>query len=392
MLRLSKYIQCGLITILPVFGLGGVLTAGAADIRPNNADPVSPALRIVDIMPQPGAGIANSARVHDDASCAVLIETRYGIDFSDPDSIRFWIFDGERGIYQRNLNSPAVRVAEVDTDSSTNESVWAVYDRSLEPKLAPVYPLDAVVRIQVKVEDVYWNEIAIERHEFKIESDDRQAHGFDHLPESRSFNFEDADGLHDAGIEIVSGVLAGARILYDADEPILPAFGSIDEIALAAIGNGQAVGAPLNLMPHTVFNNPVKLYIPFPESTDVTVLDIYYFNGVAWLPACDAGGNLLSGGEGWMVPGSRVNHPDRMPPLIEIEAYHFSAASGVVVGSSTTTDNRHYTTRGSGAAVYAECFIGSAATPGTSVEWMPLWLIILVLAGMKKTTKRILYF
>jgi hypothetical protein len=131
-------------------------------------------------------------------------------------------------------------------------------------------------------------------------------------------------------------------------------------------------------MPHTVFNNPVKLYIPFADGTDVTALDIHYFNGLRWLPACDAGGNLLPGGEGWMVPGSRVNHPDQSLPFIEIEVYHFSAAQAVVSGSSTTTDYRHNQSSGSGAAVYAECFIGSAATEGASIYWVLVLLVISV--------------
>ena len=30
-------------------------------------------------------------------------------------------------------------------------------------------------------------------------------------------------------------------------------------------------------------------------------------------------------GEGWMVPGSRVNHDEMDVPTIEIKVYHFSA-------------------------------------------------------------------
>ncbi len=62
-----------------------------------------------------------------------------------------------------------------------------------------------------------------------------------------------------------------------------------------------------------------------------------------------------------MVPGSRVNHPEQIPPQIEIEVYHFSAAQAVVSGTSTTTDNTHYQKNGSGAVVYASCFIDTAA-------------------------------
>ena len=156
--------------------------------------------------------------------------------------------------------------------------------------------------------------------------------------------------------------MTGARILYNANEPLLPAFGPKDEIEPLALGGEQAVGSPLNLMPHTVFNRPLKLYIPFPAKTDITNLEIYYHNGVEWLAACDADGNILSGGKGWMVPGSRVNYPEQIPPQIEIEVYHFSAAQAVVSGTSATTGNTHHTHSGSGAVVYVSCFIDTAAS------------------------------
>jgi hypothetical protein len=133
--------------VLLAIGAGGPKITEANDIIHKNAFSNIPALRIIDTMPQPGAGIINSTRVHDDTSFAVLIETTYGIDLNDPDSIRFLISDGEYGLYERNLNSPAVRVVEVDTGSSTAVSVWAVYDRSLEPVLPPVYALETIVQI-----------------------------------------------------------------------------------------------------------------------------------------------------------------------------------------------------------------------------------------------------
>jgi hypothetical protein len=386
MLRLLKHIQYGLILVLLVLGHGGVLATEANDIASDDSASTDPVLRIIDTMPQPGAGIINSARIHDDTSFAVLIETRYGIDLDDPDSIRFLISDGEYGLYYRNLNSPAVRVVEVDIDSSPATSLWVVYDRSLEPTLPPVYPLDTIVQVRLEVEDIHWNEIIVERHEFKIESDSRQAHAFDHLPESQSINIEYPTGIHDAGVEVVSGVLTGAKIFYDADEPLLPAFGPIDEIKPAALGAGQAIGVPVNLMPHTVFNNPVKLYIPYPDQTDVTQLDIYYFNGIEWLAACDSGGNVLPGGEGWMVPGSRVNHPDQVPPQIEIQVYHFSAAQAVLSETSTVTGNTDNQKSGSGAVVYVSCFIDTAASGSmTTIGFLSLLfcLSLLILLGFE---------
>jgi hypothetical protein len=85
-----------------------------------------------------------------------------------------------------------------------------------------------------------------------------------------------------------------------------------------------------------------------------------------------------------------VNHPDQSLPFIEIEVYHFSAAQAVVSGSSTTTDYRHNQSSGSGAAVYAECFIDSAAVESAPLYWVLVLLIISAVTGVMKTTHRIL--
>jgi hypothetical protein len=373
MLGTYRYYNCILILVALINFATGYQGSEAADTMPGSATAFALLLRIIDTIPQPYAGIHHLTRVYDDTSVAVLIESVHGFDLTDSDSIRFFISEGDFETYERNLISPAVRVVEVDNGSSPMNLVWAVYDRSLDPILPPFYGLDTIVQIFVEVEDKYGNRIITSksRFEFKIESDSAQANAFDHLPESVSFRIDNSFENYDSGIEIVNGPLTGASILYSADEPILPAFGPTDEIEPAASAGKQAVGIPLNLMPHTVFNNPVRLNIPFPSGTDVTELDIYYHNGLHWLAACDAAGNILPGGEGWMVPGSRVNHPENTPPSTEIEVYHFSAAQAVISGDSTTTGNENRDNHGSGAVVYFSCFIDTAAKEKKSLLSWP---------------------
>jgi len=340
----------------------GIQTSRADDFINANIGSAASPLRIVDSIPQPDAGIINSSRVHDDTSFAVLIESEHGFDLTDGDSIRFLISDGEFDPYERNLNSSTVRLVEVDNSLSPAILLWAVYDRSLEPSLPPVYPLESVVQVFLEVADLHLNAIsATDGHfRFKTESDHQQAHAFNNLPESVFFNPDTPNDHHDRGIKIASGVSKGAKILYSADEPILPAFGPMGEIEPLVRDGEQAVGNPLNLMPHTVFDIPIKLFLPFPESTDITNLDIYYHNGVQWLAACDADGKILPGGKGWMVPGSRVNHPEQTPPQIEIEVFHFSAAQAVVAESSSATADTQPRKTGSGAVVHVSCFIHAA--------------------------------
>jgi hypothetical protein len=380
-LKLIRQFKCGLILVIVLY-VPGYQISEAADFLPDSSASILSPLRIIDTIPQPDSGIINSTRVHEDTAFAVLVETDFGIDLNDPDRVRFLIYDGEYEPYERNLRSAAVRVVEVENGSSQAALLWVVYDRSLDLDLPPVYAWDTVVQIYVDVEDIYQNKLSGARFEFNIESDGEQASAFDHLPESVSFNIENSTEIHDSGIEIVSGALAGARILYDGDEPLWPAFGPTHEIESVSTDSGEAVGRPLNLMPHTVFNHPVKLFLPFPEDSDITEMAVYYHNGLEWLPACDADGRVLAGGKGWMVPGSRVNHIEHMPPEIEIEVYHFSSAQAVVSGSSTTTDNKHHNTGGSGAVVYVSCFIDSAASGGISLLSLLGLLGLLSLLGL----------
>lgn len=75
------------------------------------------------------------------------------------------------------------------------------------------------------VKDIYQNIISDEQFKFRIESDSEQANSFNHLPASISFDIADPKVIQDSGIELISGALTGARILYSSDEPLVPAFG-----------------------------------------------------------------------------------------------------------------------------------------------------------------------
>ena len=112
-----------------------------------------------------------------------------------------------------------------------------------------------------------------------------------------------------------------------------------------------------------VENGLGKIFIPASAGHDIGEIGIYYNNGVEWLPACDKYGNLLPGGEGWMVAGSRVNHYETSPPLIEIQVYHFSAVQGgfVAVSSGGTAGSSGGSSSGSGGGGGFSCFIDAAA-------------------------------
>jgi len=323
--------------------------------RTDPHDSASAPIAIVDSIPQPNAGILNSTRVPEDTSLAVLIASVHGIDVGDPQSVRFTIDDGDVGPYTRELESDTIRVVEVDTGTSLN-LYWVVYDRSLESGLPMTYAPDANIHLSVEVEDIAGNVLPPAPFEFNIESEEKHEKAMSNLPEFAYFEPTNATVNYNAGVEIVSGELEGARIEFNDNEPLTPIFGPMNEVEGLAASGTVDVGAPLNLLPHTVFNLPVKVFIPAPEGSGISEIGIYYNNGVKWQPACDQYGNLLPGGEGWMVAGSRVNHPETSPPLIEIKVYHFSAAQGgiVYVSSGTTSSGG---SSGGGAGGGASCFI-----------------------------------
>jgi len=195
----------GLKLVLLIGCAMGIQISEAADFLTGTPSASVSHLKIIDAIPQPDAGIFNSTRVHEDTSFAVLLETEHGIDLNDPDSIRFLISDGEFDPYERNLSHAAVRVVEVAGESSPATLIWAVYDRSLDPMLPPVYALDAIVNIFVEVEDLDHHKIsaAAGHFKFKIESDGEQAQAFDHLPESVSFNIENSKTAVLGAVEVV---------------------------------------------------------------------------------------------------------------------------------------------------------------------------------------------
>ena len=197
---------------------------------------------------------------------------------------------------------------------------------------------------------------------------------------------------YDLGIEVLNGEFEGAKIIYDSKEPLTPGFGPTDAIEELNLKDTEGIGAPLNLIPHTIFHTPVKILIPFSAGTDIADMDIFYHNGVEWLPACDADGNLLRGGRGWMVPGSRVNHLRTSPPLVEIQVYHFSAAQGGFIVASSGTNRDHDHSNQSGTVVVAKCFIDTAIDNPKSAYDLLTLLCTLGTLGALPALRAVLFF
>ena len=314
---------------------------------------------VKESIPHQNAGINDDTRVPNNTSFAVRMEDLNGIDITDTSSIKFTVNDAVNPVYERDLSDGSVRVVKLTGDPDTEVTyLWAVYDRSMEVTYGD-YAYDANVNIKVDAKNRTQDWMMQQSYDFNIETLQEHNDAQANLPETS--NVDPADPAlvppYNEGSEVNSGNLTGAKIIYANNEPVTPEFGPIGEISVLDTAE-EAVGTPMNLQPPTVFNTPVKIFIPCPGYTDVSSLSVYLYNGTNWVLACDTAGVVQPGGEGWMVSGSRVNHNNENPSTIEIQVYHFS---GVQSGATTGGGGRPSWEGDAG------CFINTAAY-GSPVE------------------------
>ena len=345
----------------------------------------TPPLQIHDSIPLHQAGIINNVRVPRDTSFGVLIVATHGVDLTDPDSLRFVIDDEVHQPYMRDIGDDTVRVIKINDDEDTRAAqFWAVYDRALETYMPDAYAFDATVAISVDVRDRRDNLLLAAVYNFQIESGGEHVAAAKNMPQTVMLDPSDPilEGVYDTGIEVVSGDLAGAKIVYTSNEPLAPRFGSVDEMAPFNADDPEAIGAPMNLQPHTIFNTPVRIFIPNPTRSELSEVGIYYYNGLQWQHACDTNGNVLDAGFGWMQPGSRVAIKDDDPALIAVDVHHFSGIQTVAFAgfNSTSTKNDDGDHSGSNATVFVSCFIDAAGSGHISELWM-FAVVGLLLAG-----------
>ncbi|NVM20461.1 MAG: hypothetical protein HWN68_01600 [Desulfobacterales bacterium] len=321
------------------------------------ADDTSPVLtppEVKETNPHHNAGIDDSTRVPNDTSFAVRIEDADGIDITDTSSIMFTINDDVDDVnndkYTRDLSdTTVVRVVKLTEDEDTRVTkLWAVYDRSKD--ILGNYSYDTNINIGVDAKDRRGDWMTQTSYDFNIETETEHANAETNSPDTVPVAdddpaLDDPDYIDAVGIEVTSGDLEGAKIIYDNSEPVQPILGPIDELPPFDEAGVDAVGVPMNLQPPTVFNTPVKVFIPCPGHTDVSNLSVYLYNGTAWVLASDATG---------MVHGSRANHQDTSPPTIKIKLYHFTGVQAGGASSPAPTPPSDDTGGGG-------CFIATAA-------------------------------
>ena len=312
----------------------GMVDIGEADPL-NPATPVQTPPEIVQTIPYNQAGIGDGLRIAANTCFAVFLKDGDGMDITDPLSVIFAVDDGINAAYERNLgDTDVVHVVKLSEDPDTAvTSLWVVYNRAAEPVLTPSYPYSATVQVTVDAMDRRLDYMDQAAFLFKVESEQQQEEAAANLPETQAVDPADPalGGNYDSGAEAVGNGLEGARIIYNSGETVIPYFGPANEVPALDADGIQAVGATLNLQPPAVFVTPVKVFIPCPGEAQLEDLRIFLYDGAEWVLACDTAGNVAPGGEGWMVPGSRVNHPETSPPTLEIQVYHFTGVQAAAL-------------------------------------------------------------
>jgi hypothetical protein len=335
-------------------------------------------------IPRHGSGIVNGKRVPTDTSFAVRIKDDDGIDVTDTSSVRFTINDGVNPEYARDLNDgTVVRVVKLTsgTDTQTTD-FWIVYDRSNDDEYENGYAFDTVINIKVDAKDKQQTSMAQASYDFKIESQEQKNNGKGKRPNQNKTTEAGTTTLTVAS----SDDLDGFELEYESDEPITPYVEDSHEIPSLDLQSVTPVGVPVNLGPPNVFNNPVTLTLPVPDGSDPGELHLYLYDGVEWTHASgsyNTGGEVLPGGDGWMIPGSLVYHDDTEPPTLEFQVNHFSAVQAAFVDSAIDSVSD------SSSAGTAGCFISAATIVSPVQEYLPIVILaVAVLIGLVRLGRK----
>jgi hypothetical protein len=297
--------------------------------------------QIEAVIPHAGAGLYDATRVPFDTAFAVLIvDSTYGIDITDVDSVSFVVDDGVNEPFPVDLGDTAImRTIKLNPDDPDTAATafWAVYDRSQNGP--STYAFDTIVNVQVTTRNTQGFYFGA-TYTFRVESEAEHeaATNVRYLPDADTVDADDpdlmdSDYLYDAGIFVQTDDPKGAKIIYHSSQPNALFFGSNNELPQFNVENVTPIGDSLNLQPSSVFSVPAKLIIPCPGISDVSKINIYVYNGREWQLAL-SGSSVQEGGYGWVVPRSRINNNYGSSSSIEIKVYHFSGVQAGIVDTS----------------------------------------------------------
>ncbi|MFH0925536.1 MAG: putative Ig domain-containing protein [bacterium] len=312
-----------------------------------NGSPVIIAPQIIEGYPYDQAGIKlipvldnQPERVPSNTSCYFRVKDDYGLDM---DSLTFTItYDGHPDDTRIKKDNSSIRVKDYGNEA---KDLLVVCDLTHE-KIKADELLDKEITVTLTARNIQ-GQSSQKTLTFKIETAEEKltANSPNALPQTETISPE---GAQETIQKVMSGEIADALLISDKDEPVKSFFGPEREIPTLSETMGdqmvEGIGSPLNLQPPTVFDKPVTIHIPCLGVTDIPNLSIFYYNGQEWKLACsptqDGKGKIEPGGDGWIIPGSRVDHNETDSPGIDIQLYHFSGIqAGLIKGEATPVTN-----------------------------------------------------
>lgn len=288
---------------------------------------------VVECLPYENQGIdAESAGVPNDSSVNVRVWDGTGLDTSS------------LSISVTATGPPAETVAGTLFSTPVVESDVSDYWLTFIPDA--VLEFDATFEVSVNAADLDGVAMTPYVYHFGVESQQAHDTAQNNAPAA---TLDDTDpDTHELSADTGTAI-EGAVVGYPANEPVAPTFCATDGIPELDIAVG--IGQPVCIAPPTVFSEPVTLIIPCPGVEDVSELSLYLYDPASgWVPACDAQGNVLPDADGWMVPGTRIDHNDGTSGTIEIRVIH----AGTVQAGTDQADTETATSGGGGSGA---CFI-----------------------------------
>jgi purple acid phosphatase-like protein len=339
-------------------------------------------------IPYADAGIgSDTTRIAFDTAFAVLIvDTTYGVNLNSTDSVSFLIDDGVNPPFSIDLGHTtimrSVKLNPDDPDTAAT-AFWAVYDRSQDADGS--YAFDTTVNIEVTIVNTA-GFYSGDNFAFRVESEAEHQNIIrpDFQPDAVDVDTDDpdlsdADYVYDTGLEVQSGDLRGAKVIYNASQPNAVFLASNNELPPFNVENVTPINDPLNLQPASVFNVPAKLIIPCPDISNVSRVNIYVTDGQEWQLALNSSG-VQAGGYGWILPGTRVNHNNGDPSSIEFKVYHFSGVQGGIVNTPVPPDND--SDDDSPEDDVGSCFLDTVFDPNGLAVVIALTIIMVFMAGI----------
>ena len=204
-----------------------------------------------------------------------------------------------------DINGEVVAHTVHDLMPDDLRQVWVVYNS------LGAFEYDEVLTVTVEAGDIngYW--MTPYAYSFKTETSEEQAAAADMAPEITVI-VDTVQGwttlYGQEGTE-----LEGVTVTYSNDEMVPPRFGPSDEIP--PMDDPRMLGILLNIEPTSYYETPVTIIVPVSGVLDITKLRVYYFNpSLGWVRA--------AGGDGWLVPGSRIEYLEAGVETVEFQIAH----------------------------------------------------------------------